>query len=168
MSAKERRWLKRHGNLNGYKSKQEKLTEKHDKRFIVKRLTMKYDVICTTEPRGDHGLEGFCLGCYYQAEVDNHRVRLFIPSLSGEWQAVGSVTHGIFRKYFDILPEGNDLKLVPAKLDKVVGVIIGNDSTGEVVDVKGFKRRPCSKCGEGLGFTESDPCERCQGEDAST
>jgi len=26
----------------------------------------------------------------------------------------------------------------------------------------GYQRRPCSKCGEGLEFTESDPCERCE------
>lgn len=26
----------------------------------------------------------------------------------------------------------------------------------------GYQRRKCSKCGEGLGFTESDPCERCE------
>jgi hypothetical protein len=31
----------------------------------------------------------------------------------------------------------------------------------------GYKRRPCSKCGEGLGFTESDPCERCDDEPPS-
>jgi hypothetical protein len=26
----------------------------------------------------------------------------------------------------------------------------------------GYQRKPCSVCGEGLGFTESDPCERCE------
>ena len=26
---------------------------------------------------------------------------------------------------------------------------------------EGYKRRLCSKCGEGLGFSESDPCEKC-------
>lgn len=25
----------------------------------------------------------------------------------------------------------------------------------------GYQRRKCSKCGEGLGFTEGDPCDRC-------
>lgn len=28
----------------------------------------------------------------------------------------------------------------------------------------GYERRKCSKCGEGLGFTESDPCEKCDDE----
>lgn len=27
---------------------------------------------------------------------------------------------------------------------------------------QGYIRRECSECGEGLGFSESDPCDRCR------
>jgi len=26
---------------------------------------------------------------------------------------------------------------------------------------RGYQRRPCSKCGEDLSFSESDPCDKC-------
>jgi hypothetical protein len=28
--------------------------------------------------------------------------------------------------------------------------------------MSGYQRRLCSNCGEGLGFSESDPCDRCR------
>lgn len=61
-----------------------------------------FRVICTYEPRGDHGLEGFLLNDEYQAEIDRKgTVTLFTKDLADEWQPVGRVGKGVAAKYFD-------------------------------------------------------------------
>lgn len=37
----------------------------------------------------------------------------------------------------------------------------GASATDNPTPHPGYVRRQCSKCGEGLGFTEADPCDRC-------
>jgi hypothetical protein len=51
LNARQRRWLKRHGDLNGYKSP----TEKHDKRLTVTKLiTRKRIEEPPNETEGSH------------------------------------------------------------------------------------------------------------------
>lgn len=60
-----------------------------------------FRVICTYEPRGDHGLEGFLLNEEYQAEIDRKdRITLYLKDLAGDWQPAGRVSKGITTRFF--------------------------------------------------------------------